>query len=88
MQNLSEQLSTYSTPDLGLAVFLFTEGHELVKTTLSGQKRLVFHFLRQDDTDILAAKFFNGTGKASAKKLFENYRSLRTMAFSQTNNLR
>jgi hypothetical protein len=88
MKNLPEQLSTYSTPDLGIAVFLFTLGHELIKTTVVGQRRLVFHFQCQDKTDTLVAKFLNGTGEASAKKLFENYRSLRAIAFSQTNNLR
>jgi len=88
MQNLHEQKSTYSTHDLGIAVFLFTLGHDLIKTTVIGQRRLVFHFKRQDKTDSLVTKFLNGTGEASAKKLFENYRSLRAIAFSQTNNLR
>jgi len=88
MQNTSEQLSTYSTPDLGVVVFLFTLGHQLIKTTVIGQRRLVFHFQRQENTDRLVSNYLNGTGKASAKKLFENYRALRQMAFSQTDNLR
>ncbi len=88
MKNLPEQLSTYSTPDLGIAVFLFTLGHELVKTTVVGQRKLVFHFQRRDNTEVLVSNYLNGTGQASAKKLFENYRALRAIAFSQTNNLR
>ena len=88
MQNLSEQLSTYSTPDLGIAVYLFTLGHDLVKTTVVGQRRLIFHFQYKNNTEKLVSNYLNGTGEASAKKLFENYRALRGMAFSATNNLR
>jgi hypothetical protein len=88
MQNSPSYLETYSTPDLGIAVYLFTLGHDLVKTTVIGQRRLVFHFNRRDDTDGLVAMFLNGSGKASAKQLFENYRSLRAIAFAQTDNLR
>ena len=88
MQNLPEQQLIYSTPDLGIAVFLFTLGHELIKTSVVGQKRLVFHFQRKGNTDELVAKFLNGTAEAPAKQLFQNYRALRNIAFSQTNNLR
>lgn len=88
MKNPSEQTSIYSTPDLGLSVFLFTSGHELVRTTVIGQRRLVFHFRHQAETEQLVSSYLNGTGRAPAKKLFENYRALRGIAFSQTNNLR
>ena len=80
--------STYSTSDLGIAVYLFTIGHELKKTTLQGPKRLVFHFLRQTDTEARVAAYLSEKGKAPAKKLFENYRALRALAFSRTGNLR
>ncbi|MBN1547539.1 MAG: hypothetical protein JW902_12865 [Syntrophaceae bacterium] len=88
MQNFNDHLSSYITPDLGIAVYLFTLNHDLVKTTVISQRRLVFHFQRREDTDELVAKYLNGTGEAPAKKLFENYRALRGVAFSQTNNLR
>jgi hypothetical protein len=88
MKNLSEHLTIYSTTDLGIAVFLFTSGHVLVETTVVGQRRLVFHFERLENTDRLVSDYLNGSGQAPAKKLFENYRALRGMAFSQTGNLR
>lgn len=88
MKNSNEELAIYSTPDLGVAVFLFTSGHELVRTTVIGQRRLVFHFRRKENTDKLGATFLDGSGKAPAKKLFENDRALRGIAFSQTNNLK
>jgi len=88
MQNLPEYQSNYTTPDLGIAVYLFTMGHDLVKTTVVGNRRLVFHFQRQNGTDALVSSYLNGTGQAPAKKLFENYRSLRAMAFAQTDNIR
>ena len=88
MKSLAEQRCTYSTPDLGIAVYLFTLGHDLIKTTVVGQRRLIFHFQYNDNTEKLVSSYLNGTGEASAKKLFENYRALRGMAFSATNNLR
>lgn len=88
MKNLSKQPDTYSTTDLGIAVFLITRGDELLSTTVIGDRRLVFHFKRKETTDGLVTKYLNGSGKASAKRLFENYRALRAMAFAQTNNLK
>ena len=86
--NPQREESKYSTTDLGIAVYLFTIGHELKETTLQGPKRLIFHFKQQPDTDSRVAAYLNETGKASAKKLFENYRALRALTFSRTNNLR
>ena len=88
MTNLPKEPDLYSTADLGTAVFILTTGHELIKTTLQGPKRLVFHFQKRDDTEAQVAKYLNETGLAPAKRLFENYRALRAIAFAQTNNLR
>ena len=80
--------SLYSTADLGIAVYLFTIKHELKKTSLKGPNRLVFHFKEQADTEAHVSAYLNETGKAPAKKLFENYRALRALAFSRTGNLK
>ena len=86
--DLVKESNLYSTSDLGIAVYLFTTGHELIKTTLQGPKRLIFHFKRTDDIETHVSWYLNETGQAPAKRLFENYRALRALAFSQTNNLR
>lgn len=78
----------YQTSDLGIAVYLFTTGHELANTTLLGPKRLIFQFKEQKDTEAQVAKYLNGTGSAPAKRLFDNYRALRALAFAKTNNLK
>ncbi len=83
-----KETDIYSTADLGIAVYLFTTDHELVNTTLLGPKRLIFQFKEQRDTEAQVAKYLNGTGNAPAKRLFENYRALRALAFSKTGNLR
>lgn len=88
MQTLSQESNFIAISDLGQAVYLFTIGHELIRTTLQGPTRLGFFFKRQPDTDVLLAKYLNGTGLASAKQLFENYRALRALAFAKTGNLR
>lgn len=88
MTNQPKEPNLYSTSDLGIAVFLFTTGYELTKTTLQGPKRLIFHFKRRTDIESQVSKYLNETGLAPAKKLFENYRALRALAFAQTNNLR
>ena len=88
MRNQPEKTNLFKTSDLGIAVYLFTIGHELKETTLQGPKRLIFHFKQQPDTEARVTAYLNETGKAPAKKLFENYRALRALAFSRTNNLR
>jgi len=84
----SMDTNLYTTADLGIATYLLTIGHELKDATLLTQKRLLFHFTRLKDTDALVEKFLNETGTAPAKRLFENYRALRALAFSKTGNLR
>ena len=87
MKNIPQENNLYSTSDLGIAVFLFTSGYKLTKTTLIGPKRLMFHFHSHKNPEDLITKYFNETGKAPAKKLFENYRALRAIAFSKTENI-
>lgn len=88
MKKMIREYNTFSTADLGIATFLLTKGHELKDATLQGPKRLIFHFEQQADTETQIPQYLNGTGEASAKKLFENYRALRALAFSKTGNLR
>lgn len=78
----------YQTSDLGIAVYLFTIGHELIKTTLQSSTRLIFYFKQQNDTEAHVSKYLSETGQAPAKKLFENYRALRALAFNKTGNAR
>jgi hypothetical protein len=73
----------YSTSDLGIATFLITKGHRLSKTTWETPRKLIFHYEKKDITEDLVTRYLNGTGQASAKKLFSNYRNLRAMAFNQ-----
>ncbi len=80
--------SLYTTSDLGTAVFLFTMGHSLTRTELIGPQRLLFHFQKKDDTDIQVVRYLNGQAEAPARRLFENYRALRALAFERTGNLR
>lgn len=79
--------SLYSTSDLGIATFLITKGHKLAKTTWETPKKLVFHYEKKEATEDLVTKYLNGTGQASAKKLFSNYRNLRAMAFNRRSDL-
>jgi hypothetical protein len=78
----------YSTSDLGIAVYLFTTGHELTKTTLQGPKRLIFHFKRTEDIEAHVSWYLNETGQAPAKRLLENHSVLQFMTFAKTDNLR
>jgi hypothetical protein len=88
MKEQAQELNIFKTSDLGIAVYLFTIQHELHKTTLQGPKRLIFHFKQQADTEAHVSAYLSEKGKAPAKKLFENYRALRSLAFSKTGNLR
>lgn len=83
-----QETPLFQTSDLGIAVYLFTIGHELKATALSGPNRLIFCFKQQHDTEGQVSKYLSETGLASAKKLFENYRALRALAFNKTGNTR
>jgi len=78
----------FPTADLGIATFLITKGLKLIRTAPQGPGRLLFLFKKTSDTERLVVQFLNETGQAPAKKLFQNYRSLRALAFAQTNNSR
>lgn len=88
MTHTPQDPTLYQTSDLGIAVYLFTIGHALIKTTLQGPNRLIFYFKQESDTEAYVSKYLSETGQAPAKKLFENYRALRALAFSKTGNLR
>lgn len=88
MSMQSEETNLYRTVDLGIAVFLFTTGHELLTTTLYSSNRLIFYFKRTEDIDNQVTRYLSGQGQAPAKRLFENYRALRALAFEKTGNLK
>ena len=88
MADNTQETSLYTTADLGTAVYLLTIGHELVKTSLHSPTRLLFHFRRNEDIELQVGRYLSGAGVAPARKLFECYRSLRALAFTQTGNLR
>lgn len=78
----------YSTSDLGIAVFLFTIDYNLIRTELVGPQRLLFHFQKNENTEQQVSQYLSGRAEASARRLFENYRALRALAFEKTGNKR
>lgn len=86
--NQSNDCGHYFTSDLGTATFLFTIGYDLVRTSLSAPNRLIFYFNRTDDVDAHVELYLNGKAQAPARRLFENYRQMRALAFEKTGNLR
>ena len=74
----------YSTSDLATATFLFTIGHKLLTTSILNAKKLIFHFEHTANIEEDAARFLHGA-EAPAKKLFENYRTLRAITFEKIN---
>jgi hypothetical protein len=77
----------YFTSDLGIAVYLFPTGHSLDRTELIGPQRLLFHFQKRENTEHEVARYLSGQAQAPARRLFENYRALRALAFEKTGNL-
>ena len=86
--NQPNESSLFKTSDLGIATFLLTTGHELIKTSLCGPNRLIFYFMRTGNIEIQVEKYLSGQGEAPARRLFETYRSLRAIAFEKTGNMR
>lgn len=81
---MKDHPETFSTSDLGTAVYLFTSGHKLVNTKLIGSRRLSFSFCKQPNTDAEVNLYLAGQAEASALRLFQNYRALRAMTFQAT----
>lgn len=84
------QEDTYPTKDLGMSTFLLTTDppHKLVGTTVIDARKVIFEFERRPDTEGLALSYFNGTAQAPAKKLFENYRTLRGLVYARLSNIK
>jgi hypothetical protein len=81
---MQDHSKTFSTSDLGTAVFLFTSGHALVDTKLIDSRRLSFIFLKQPNTETKVKLYLLGQAEAPALRLFENYRHLRALTFRAT----
>lgn len=81
-------LNIFETCDLGLATFLLTIGHELLRTYAATPRKAAFIFRKKKDTEALVGKYIAGEAHASARRLFEAYRDLRAMATERTGNLR
>ncbi len=81
---------TFPTKDLGVGTLLYSTDppHRLIRTTVIENKKVILEFEKRPDTDSLVLGYFNGTAEAPAKKLFENYRTLRGLIYAQLSNVK
>ena len=75
-------MKTYPTQSLYEASFLLTQGFKLSGKRTDGSKTTL---LFEDAPEVQQAlmSFYNGDGTASAKSLFDFYRSLKDMVFQR-----
>lgn len=78
---------TFETSDLGIAALLLTCGHEFQGFKSYSERRVLFLFKKEKQTDQLAKDYVTGTANAPAKALFDNYRHLRAGASEYTDKL-
>jgi len=64
------------TPDLQLAAFLVARGHPFIRTEPSGPRKLFFLI---DAPESAVRAYYGQDDLVSAKRLFESWRSLRTI---------
>ena len=75
-------MKTYSTQSLYESAYLLSKGFKLISRDSTGQKTTL---LFEDSSELKQAVmgFYNGEGTASAKTLFDAYRSLKDMVFQR-----
>ncbi len=75
---------TFQTQDIYLAAFLLTVGHELLRISPVFNGPLVtFIFKRRGDMESLQTEYFSGEGLAPARKLFESFKALKSLAVAR-----
>ncbi len=79
--------SEFKTRDLYLAVVLKSSGIPVLRVECSGP-RAVFVFEENNRLDEISTKFFNKELRLEPRGLFDEWRSLKSMAFAATGNVR
>ncbi|OGQ50778.1 MAG: hypothetical protein A3J24_01520 [Deltaproteobacteria bacterium RIFCSPLOWO2_02_FULL_53_8] len=77
----------FKTRDLYLAVVLKSSGIPIARLESSGP-RAVFVFKETAQLDEISTKFFNRELRIEPRSLFDEWRSLKSMAFVATGNVR
>ena len=80
-------LSEFKTRDLYLAVVLKAFRIPVLRVESSGP-RAVFVFKETDQLDEISTKFFNRELRLEPRSLFDEWRSLKSMAFAASGNVR
>lgn len=78
---------TFETRDIYLATALKQSGARILRVENHTGKG-IFIFQSSPDIEELITQFFNGEMKVDPQGLFEAWKSLKSMAFSRTGNVR
>ena len=88
MNKSIRQTSTeFKTRDLYLAVVLKSSGIPIVRVESNGP-RAIFIFKESERLDDISTKFFNRELRLEPRSLFDEWRSLKSMAFAASGNVR
>lgn len=79
--------SEFKTRDLYLAVVLKSSGVPIVRVESTGP-RAVFVFKESGRLDEISTQFFNRELRLEPRSLFDEWRSLKSMAFAASGNVR
>ena len=77
----------YLTRDIYLATILSQSKVPLIRVESNGA-RAIFIFKASEKIEGLIAKYFNGELRLDPRSIFEDWKALKSMAFSSTNNVR
>lgn len=86
-ESIRQTSTEFKTRDLYLAVVLKSSGVPVVRVESSGS-RAIFVFKHSDRLDEIATKFFNKELRLEPRSLFDEWRSLKSMAFAASGNVR
>jgi len=77
-----------SLKDLYISSYLKSKGFPLLDATLDHQRRTIFHFVETPEIKKALMKFYDGTGLVSPNAFIENFKALRSLAYSLSDNLK
>lgn len=86
-ESLRQTSTEFKTRDLYLAVVLKSSSVPIVRVESNGP-RAVFVFKDSDRLDEISTKFFNRELRLEPRCLFNEWRSLKSMAFAASGNVR
>lgn len=86
--NQQNQPEIFFTKDLYISSYLKAIGLSLLDATLDERGRTIFHFKDTPELKVTLKKYYTGTALVSPSTFIESFKSLRSLAYSLSGDLK